>query len=477
MKTEIEMRAQVKEFNKNYATMDKSKISTERWENQKNALYNQYYLASLNNILLKAEEGYDVDLERSLYITLNVLPKELQQKLLSVQEIGLLEITNPTNTQNRKELFESFILNKTDLVKTLKNLFDEQGKLYESFSLKYSDPKSSDADQSDFAPLDELEPQSQSDFGLSSRNPKTAKYVPSLASVSADEAQKHKNAQITTPSQSAPIPQAKITRDDDWVFIEDSNSSESPASTAKSTPQPETKAAPPKVSIWRSVTALFFQGDKEVAQVPPSSSLPRPAAAPAPQILTELNYHKLPKEFNISVDGSNEVGKSKLIHRYVENKYDENYISTLGREFNQKDISLPSKETIKIKLYEMNINKPRLEAKKSNSYDALVYCYNPAQTSIEEIKKFIDDVKQYSSCQFICIFETKTDETYSDEIMKNQQKIKEFANDEEIPYMQVSAKTGENVDNAFKQVINEYLIYDAKLLSSSYGQYKSPKPK
>ena len=58
------------------------------------------------------------------------------------------------------------------------------------------------------------------------------------------------------------------------------------------------------------------------------------------------------KTFNIITLGDSGVGKTSIIHRYVNNIFDENISTTIGMHFYFKEIIFKKKKKIKLKFIE-----------------------------------------------------------------------------------------------------------------------------
>ena len=54
-------------------------------------------------------------------------------------------------------------------------------------------------------------------------------------------------------------------------------------------------------------------------------------------MLNDDNYEYI---FKIIIIGNSNVGKTSLIHRFIDNKYNEKHLATLGCNFHMKTISI-----------------------------------------------------------------------------------------------------------------------------------------
>lgn len=177
------------------------------------------------------------------------------------------------------------------------------------------------------------------------------------------------------------------------------------------------------------------------------------------------DFHSL----KILTIGESGVGKSSIILRYTENKFSESFLSTIGIDFKTKIDSYQNKrfclkiwdtagqerfKTITQQYYKgSDVNLLIFDVTNSNSFSKL-------QSWVNNILEII------GSCIFILVG-NKSD-LISDKIVENEN-INEFCQLNKMKYIEVSAKTGHNIDQLFELVIIEYLnkSKDKSILNSS----------
>ena len=55
-------------------------------------------------------------------------------------------------------------------------------------------------------------------------------------------------------------------------------------------------------------------------------------------------------DFRIITIGDSNVGKTSIIRRYIDNKFDENFIATIGLIFSFKEVILKNQKKVRLKL-------------------------------------------------------------------------------------------------------------------------------
>ncbi len=167
--------------------------------------------------------------------------------------------------------------------------------------------------------------------------------------------------------------------------------------------------------------------------------------------------------------GDSEVGKSCFLMRYSDNVFVENYITTIGLDYKLKIVKLDSGKTIKVQLWDTaGQDKYRTIAKNyyKGSHGILLLYDITKITSFENIREWIRDIKEeVSEKAIIFLIGNKIDLTDNRKISK--EKGEELAEEYKIPFFEVSAKSGENVDEVYKALY--------KKISEVYGNLEREK--
>ncbi|MHA1298744.1 MAG: GTP-binding protein [Candidatus Helarchaeota archaeon] len=167
----------------------------------------------------------------------------------------------------------------------------------------------------------------------------------------------------------------------------------------------------------------------------------------------ELPKMKDPQKFNFKlvVLGNEAVGKTSLIRRFIEKSFKEDYKSTIGVSILNKTYELSENVSVTLNIWDLagqqmfrNIRKTYLEGAQSA---VLVYDVT-RQDTFEAINSWLDELQEpmRSESKFIIMLignkiDLKRKVTFEE--------AKNFSKNMNIPYLETSAKTGDNVDKAF----------------------------
>ena len=158
--------------------------------------------------------------------------------------------------------------------------------------------------------------------------------------------------------------------------------------------------------------------------------------------------------YKILLLGDSEVGKSCFLMRYADNVFVENYITTIGLDYKLKYVQLDSGEMIKVQLWDTaGQDRYRTIAKNyyKGSHGILLLYDITKRNSFENIREWIKDIKEevYEKA-IIFLIGNKIDKN-SERKITTEQGVK-LAEEYNLPFFEASAKTGENVDEIFKNL-------------------------
>ena len=160
--------------------------------------------------------------------------------------------------------------------------------------------------------------------------------------------------------------------------------------------------------------------------------------------------------FKLLLIGDSGVGKSCLLLRFADDTYTESYISTIGVDFKIRNVEQDGKN-IKLQIWD-TAGQERFRTITSSYYRGahgiiIVYditdmeSFNNVKTWLQEIEKFAsDNVNKL-------LVGNKSDLTAQRQV--DTQVAKEFADSLGIPFLETSAKTSTNVEQAFNKMTAE----------------------
>jgi Ras-related protein Rab-8A len=158
--------------------------------------------------------------------------------------------------------------------------------------------------------------------------------------------------------------------------------------------------------------------------------------------------------------GDSHVGKSSLIVKYIDNKFSNSYVSTIGYDLKHKDINLKNGENVKLALFD-TAGQERFRSlaknfiRKANGI-LLVYDISDKSTFIN-IKKWMDNIEDEIEDKIpIVLVGNKSDLNDKREVstLEGKRKAKEYG----FPFYETSCKTGVNVNECFIELAE--LVYE-----------------
>jgi small GTP-binding protein len=166
-------------------------------------------------------------------------------------------------------------------------------------------------------------------------------------------------------------------------------------------------------------------------------------------------------KFKICMLGEGTVGKTSLVHRFIENKFQEDYKATLGVNILQKHLEIEG-NSVSVNIWDLggqdtfeNLRKLYLEGSKG----ALVIFDLTNRESFEKLGAWIQDFRANQEEKPFCLIGNKAD--LKGQVVVTEEEARLLAKEHGVNLIITSAKTGENVEKAFinlcKEVLKEIL--------------------
>ncbi|CAH1406197.1 unnamed protein product [Nezara viridula] len=154
--------------------------------------------------------------------------------------------------------------------------------------------------------------------------------------------------------------------------------------------------------------------------------------------------------------GDSGVGKSCLLLRFADDTYSESYISTIGVDFKIRTIELEGK-TIKLQIWD-TAGQERFRTITSSYYrgaHGIIVVYDCTdRVSFENLKVWMEEIQRFASPDVNkLLVGNKVD--LSDKRQVSEEEAAELAAKYKIPFMETSAKSGNNVENSFMKMAGE----------------------
>jgi small GTP-binding protein len=156
--------------------------------------------------------------------------------------------------------------------------------------------------------------------------------------------------------------------------------------------------------------------------------------------------------FKVILIGPGAVGKTSLLHRFVEDKFSFRYKLTIGADFLSKIIQ-KNDETIKLQIWDIG-GQDRYKFLRSSFFDgangALIVFDLSRWHTFEELDDWLSDLREYAGEKIpFTLIGNKVDLIDKRDELYERENAEVFAKKEQTFYIETSAKTGEKVEEAF----------------------------
>ncbi len=160
--------------------------------------------------------------------------------------------------------------------------------------------------------------------------------------------------------------------------------------------------------------------------------------------------------YKVLLLGDSTVGKTCFLKRYVDNTFQDAYLSTIGFDFKFKDATLSNGNNVKIQLWDTAGQERFRNIAKSYYKGAhgIVLIYDvTARSTFESIRKWLNQIKEEASNRIsIIIVANKIDCEEEREVTKDEGES--LAKSSGLPFFEASAKDSINVNESFQYLID-----------------------
>lgn len=158
--------------------------------------------------------------------------------------------------------------------------------------------------------------------------------------------------------------------------------------------------------------------------------------------------------------GDSGVGKSSLLMKYVDDKFQDTYMTTIGVDFHIRTINIDSK-VIKFQLWD-TAGQDRFRSIVGSYYRGahfVIVVFDITNlNSFRNVKYWLKEIERYKSsseCNNIILVGNKTDLSIIREVTYEDAYC--FAMAYSMTYIETSAKDGKNVEILFENIAKQYL--------------------
>ena len=160
-------------------------------------------------------------------------------------------------------------------------------------------------------------------------------------------------------------------------------------------------------------------------------------------------------KLKVLLTGAAAVGKTSLVQRFIKNRFQANYKLTVGVDILTKDVEFRQGEIATLSIWDIG-GQQRFEFIRSTFYKGaagtlLVFDLTREQT-YTEIRKWLTEIRQFAGDIPFVLIGNKADLIEDVGVVIDRDEARSFAESEGSIYIETSAKTGINVDEAFTEL-------------------------
>ena len=176
--------------------------------------------------------------------------------------------------------------------------------------------------------------------------------------------------------------------------------------------------------------------------------------------------------FKLVIIGDSGVGKSCILLRFADDTFTENYYSTIGVDFRFKCVDIGERKC-KLQIWD-TAGQERFKTVTSAYYrgaDGIIIVFDQTdRESFNNVQNWIDDIFKYSTEEPSKIIIANKEDISDERKSVKMEDIAELEKKTGLEVIKTSAKTGENIDYAFKKLTQKLLIErNNRILSKGYS--------
>ena len=159
------------------------------------------------------------------------------------------------------------------------------------------------------------------------------------------------------------------------------------------------------------------------------------------------------KVIRITMLGDSAVGKTSLISQFLTQNFDENYLTTIGKDKLEKKVVMEDGNEIKLIIWD-TAGQERFHSIATStikgSHGIILTFDLTKRSSFNSLESWLNDIKENSNEVPVVIFGNKCDlfENYEVE----NEEAKKFAKEHNLQYFETSAKQNVNVQEGFNSI-------------------------
>lgn len=175
--------------------------------------------------------------------------------------------------------------------------------------------------------------------------------------------------------------------------------------------------------------------------------------------MSEIDSNKEVPKFKVIFIGDQGTGKTAILNRFVNDKFDQNYQATIGLDFNSKNVKIDNQD-VRLLLYDTAGQEKFRSLIPMYTRDAhiIIMVYDiTRKESLLHIPDWLNDLTNIKKEEVLFVLVgNKTDLNDKREVTSEEGEA--FAKENNIIFAEVSAKTGDNFSILFYQKIFEQIV-------------------
>jgi len=185
------------------------------------------------------------------------------------------------------------------------------------------------------------------------------------------------------------------------------------------------------------------------------------------------------KEFlyKILLLGDTQVGKSSFLMRYIDNTFQESYLSTVGLDFKVKNVQLDDGKTYRVQIWD-TAGQDRFHAITRNYFKnahGIILIYDVTLIeSFQNVKNWIKQIKEEVTDKVSIILVGNKIDMENQRVVSKEEGEK-MAASYGLKFFECSAKTGENVEEIFKDIVTKTVENFSKVDEKEATKLKNKK--
>ena len=185
------------------------------------------------------------------------------------------------------------------------------------------------------------------------------------------------------------------------------------------------------------------------------------------------------KEFlyKILLLGDTQVGKPSFFMRYIDNTFQESYLSTVGLDFKVKNVQLDDGKTYRVQIWD-TAGQDRFHAITRNYFKnahGIILIYDVTLIeSFQNVKNWIKQIKEEVTDKVSIILVGNKIDMENQRVVSKEEGEK-MAASYGLKFFECSAKTGENVEEIFKDIVTKTVENFSKVDEKEATKLKNKK--